>query len=168
MALLAFCPIETGVISEVCSINIIYLAVSKSKWCYVRRAGGQSISVSGTHVGPMTRSLSLSDSCGFADVGHLLWLKNGSTYSLQLPLVLASMVVLGLESHGTNDCVLLSQIQDSLSLEGQIPIFISPYPPIIPPGSVFPFPSPLTTRKAAVELFSLPPLRAVFYATWTA
>jgi hypothetical protein len=39
---------------------------------------------------------------------------------------LASAVVLGSESHGTHDHILLSQIRDSLKLEGQVPVFISP------------------------------------------
>jgi hypothetical protein len=45
---------------------------------------------------------------------------------LQLLLVLASAVILSSESHGTNDNILYSQIRDSPSLEGQIPVFISP------------------------------------------
>jgi hypothetical protein len=45
---------------------------------------------------------------------------------LQLLLVLASSVILGPESHGTRDRILLSQIRDSPNLEGQAPVFISP------------------------------------------
>jgi hypothetical protein len=45
---------------------------------------------------------------------------------LQLLLVLASAVILGSESRGTCDHILLSQIRDSPKLEGQVPIFISP------------------------------------------
>jgi hypothetical protein len=46
---------------------------------------------------------------------------------LQLMLVLASAVILGSESHGTHDHrILLSQIGDSPSLEGQVRVFISP------------------------------------------
>jgi hypothetical protein len=45
---------------------------------------------------------------------------------LQLLLVLASTVILGYESNGTHDYILLSQIRDSLSLEDQVPVFISP------------------------------------------
>jgi hypothetical protein len=44
---------------------------------------------------------------------------------LQLLLTLASAVILRSESRGTHDHILLSQIRDSLSLEGQIPVFIS-------------------------------------------
>jgi hypothetical protein len=45
---------------------------------------------------------------------------------LQLLLVLASAVILGSESRGTRDHILLSQIRDSPNLEGQDPVFISP------------------------------------------
>jgi hypothetical protein len=44
---------------------------------------------------------------------------------LQSLLVLASAVILGSESRGTRDLILLSQIRDSLYLEGQVPVFIS-------------------------------------------
>jgi hypothetical protein len=43
-----------------------------------------------------------------------------------LLLVLASAVILGSESHGTRDHILLPQIRDSPNLEGQVHIFISP------------------------------------------
>jgi hypothetical protein len=45
---------------------------------------------------------------------------------LQLLLVLASAVILGSESRGTHDHILLSQIWDSPNLEGLVPVFISP------------------------------------------
>jgi hypothetical protein len=45
---------------------------------------------------------------------------------LQLLLVLASAVILGPESCGIRDHILLSQIRDSPNLEGQVPVFISP------------------------------------------
>jgi hypothetical protein len=45
---------------------------------------------------------------------------------LQMLLVLASEVILGFESRGTRDHILLSQIRDSTNLEGQVPVFISP------------------------------------------
>jgi hypothetical protein len=41
-------------------------------------------------------------------------------------LVLASAVILGSESLGTHDHILLSQIRGSPNLEGQVPVFISP------------------------------------------
>jgi hypothetical protein len=42
-----------------------------------------------------------------------------------LLLALASAVILRAESCGTHDHILLSQIRDSLNLEGQVPVFIS-------------------------------------------
>jgi hypothetical protein len=42
---------------------------------------------------------------------------------LQLLLTLASAVILGSESRGTHDHILLSQIRDSPNLEGQDPVF---------------------------------------------
>jgi hypothetical protein len=45
---------------------------------------------------------------------------------LQLLLVLASAVILTSVSRGTRDHILLSQIRDSLKLEDQVPLFISP------------------------------------------
>jgi hypothetical protein len=47
-------------------------------------------------------------------------------YRLQLLLVLASSVILGSESRGTHDHILLSQIRDSPNLGGQVHVFISP------------------------------------------
>jgi hypothetical protein len=43
----------------------------------------------------------------------------------ELTLVLASAVILGSESSGSHDHILLSQIRDSPKLEGQVPVFIS-------------------------------------------
>jgi hypothetical protein len=45
---------------------------------------------------------------------------------LQLLLVLASVVILGSEFHGTRDHILLSHIQGSPNLGGQVPVFIYP------------------------------------------
>jgi hypothetical protein len=51
---------------------------SKSKLCYDRQSVGQSVLVTNTHLGLTSRSLLLSDSCGFVDVGRSLWQENGS------------------------------------------------------------------------------------------
>jgi hypothetical protein len=66
----------------------------------------------------------------------------GRVCRLQLLLALASAVILGSESRGTHDHILLSQIRDSPNLEGQVPVFIYPQEqcgPVIPPGTGFPF-----------------------------
>jgi hypothetical protein len=44
---------------------------------------------------------------------------------LQLLLVLVRVVILRSESRGTHDHLLLTQIRDSLNLEGQVPVFIA-------------------------------------------
>jgi hypothetical protein len=44
---------------------------------------------------------------------------------LQMLLALASEVILGFESCGTHDHILLSQVRDFPNLEGQVPVFIS-------------------------------------------
>jgi hypothetical protein len=46
--------------------------------------------------------------------------------NLQLLLALTSAVILGFESRWTHGHILLSQTRDSLNLEGQVPVFISP------------------------------------------
>jgi hypothetical protein len=51
---------------------------SNSKLCYSQQSVGQSLLVSSTHLGPKTRFLLLSDSCGFVDVWHPLWQEEGS------------------------------------------------------------------------------------------
>jgi hypothetical protein len=55
-----------------------------------------------------------------------LSLARGRVCRLQLLLALASAVILGSESSGTHDHILLSQIRDSPNLEDQVPVFISP------------------------------------------
>jgi hypothetical protein len=52
-------------------------------------------------------------------------LARGWVCRLQLLLALAIAVILRSESRGTHDQMLLSQIRDSHTLEGQVPVFIS-------------------------------------------
>jgi hypothetical protein len=100
------------------------------------------------HLGPKNRFLLLSESCGFVDVpSPTKW----RVCRLQWLLVLASAVILGPESRGTYDHILLSQIRDSSNLEGQVPVFISPQEhigPVIPPGTGLPLFEPAYTRDA--------------------
>jgi hypothetical protein len=53
-------------------------------------------------------------------------LTRGWVCRLQLLLAHVSVVILGYESHGTYDHILLSQIRDSPKLEGQVSVFICP------------------------------------------
>jgi hypothetical protein len=62
--------------------------------------------------------------------------------SFQLLLAFASAVILGSESRGSHDHILLSQIRDFPNLKDQVPIFITPrnrveqlYPQAL--GSIF-------------------------------
>jgi hypothetical protein len=76
---------------------------------------------------------------------------------LQLLLVLASRVILGFEPRGTHDNILLSQIWDSLSLKGQVPVFMSSKNKVshlYRQALGFLSSSP-TTRRAKVEVFLL-------------
>jgi hypothetical protein len=53
-------------------------------------------------------------------------LTRGWVCRLQLLLIHASAVLLRVESRGTQDHILFSQIRDSPNLEDQVPVFISP------------------------------------------
>jgi hypothetical protein len=73
-------------------------------------------------------------------------LMTGWVCRLQMLLALASSVILGSESRGTRDHILLSQIRGSPNLEGQVPVFTSP-------RNWVPFSLPPTTRRTTVEVF---------------
>jgi hypothetical protein len=79
----------------------------------------------------------------------------GRICRLQLLLALASADNLRSESRGTHDHILLSQIRDSLNLEGQVPVFISPRDSVaqLYSQALVPFSSPPTTSRATVEVF---------------
>jgi hypothetical protein len=81
----------------------VHVSHIKSKLRYDRRSVGESVFVSGTHLGPMARFLLLSDSCGSA-------LSDERTRSLELLLGLDSAVIFGSEIRRTHDNVLLLQI----------------------------------------------------------
>jgi hypothetical protein len=71
------------------------------------------------------RILLLSFSCRLVHVGAPS-LTGEQVSRLQLLLALTRAVVLGSESNGTRDHILLFQIRNSSNLEGQVPVFISP------------------------------------------
>jgi hypothetical protein len=102
----------------------LMVSQSKSKLCYDRRSVGQSVLVSSTHLGLTTRFLLLRHLrvcwCG------VLPLMRERVCHLQFLLFLASAVILGSESRGTHDHILLFQIRDSPKLEVQVSVFISP------------------------------------------
>jgi hypothetical protein len=84
---------------------------SKSKLYYDRWSAGQSVLEQSNLLGLTTRSLLLSDSCGFRWFGTPS-LMRGRVCRLQLLLALASAVIFGSESCRTHDHILLSQIRD--------------------------------------------------------
>jgi hypothetical protein len=85
---------------------------SKSNLYYDRRSVSQSVLEESTHLGLTTRSLLLSDSCGFVCMRHSLSMTRGRVYRLLLLLALASAVIFGSEFRGTRAHILLSQIRD--------------------------------------------------------
>jgi hypothetical protein len=103
---------------------MLFRYLCKSKLCYDRRLVGQSVLVSSTHLGLKTqifitvRQLRVSS---FGDPS----LTRRRFCRLQLLLVFSRAVILGSESRGTHDLILLSQIRDSPNLEGQVLVFIS-------------------------------------------
>jgi hypothetical protein len=111
-------------------------------------------------LGPSPLRLKTSNFFQLNPCGHSPYvtssLTKGWVCRLQLLLVFASAVILGSESSGTHNQILLSQIRDSPNLEGLVPVFMSPMEqggPVVPPSTGFPFSSPPTTRRATVEVF---------------
>jgi hypothetical protein len=95
-------------------------------------------------------------------------LTRGRGCNLLLLLVLASPVPLWSESRGTQDHILLSQFLRLPEPGEPSPRIYIPQelgepdiPP--PPGHWVPFPSPLTTRRATVEVFSPASTREAMY-----
>jgi hypothetical protein len=64
------------------------------------------------------------NTCGYCP--YVTFLTRRWVCRLQLLLGLASAVILGSDSRGTHDHILLSQIRHSPNPEGQVPVFISP------------------------------------------
>jgi hypothetical protein len=109
----------------------------KSKLCYDRRSVGQSVLVhpSGSRDQRFVTARELRISSFRAH-----FFTRGLVGGLQLLLALASTVILGFESRGIHDHILLSQIRDSPSLKGRhIYILQQQGDPVIPPGTGFPF-----------------------------
>jgi hypothetical protein len=121
--------------------NPLLLLAESQSYVMTENSVSQPVLVSSTHLGPKTRFLLLSDSCGFVDVGHpiLTW---GQVCHLQLQLSLTCIVILGSEHCGTLDHILLPQVSDFPILQGQAPVFKTPRNRVVqlhPPGTGFPF-----------------------------
>jgi hypothetical protein len=86
-------------------------------------------------------------------------LTRGRVCRLQLLLALASAVILRSESRRTHDRILLSQIRDSLNLEDQVLVVISPRNRVtrLFPGSGFPFRRLLRLAGLRLRYLNPPP-----------
>jgi hypothetical protein len=136
-------------------VQTLYSLKLKLKLNYDRQSVGQSVLVSGTHLGPATNSFFLEIFFRQLQVCYFVApsLTRGRVCNLLLLLVLASAVPLGSEC-GTQDHILLSQFL-------RLPQPGGPghriYIPQEQGGS-----SPLTTRRATMEVFSPASTRDLF------
>jgi hypothetical protein len=129
------CPI----ISSSCynSSLVILLVIRTKVKVTMRLTISQSVSLGvEAHLGLMTRYLLLFDNYGLVFVGGPLWREDGCL--LYMLVALASAVILGSESLGTRDHILLSDLR-------------------------LPFSSPPTSRRVTVEVFQ-PASTRVAYA----
>jgi hypothetical protein len=128
--------------------------MSKSQLFYDRRSVGQSVLVLSPHLGPKTRFLLLSDSCGFVDIGAPS-LARGRVCHLQLLLVHASAIIFGSVSRGTHDHILLSRFETPPTWRAESSYLYPPGRgwPSYTPKHLVPFSSPPTIRSATVEVF---------------
>jgi hypothetical protein len=102
------------------SLISIIASKSKSEFCYDRRSVGQSVLVSGPHLGPVTVSRLQVYWRG------ALSLTRGRVCRLQLLLGFASAVIHGSESRGLITIFYCLRFETLPNLEGQAPVFISP------------------------------------------
>jgi hypothetical protein len=126
---------------------------SQSQRCYDRRSFGESVLVSSFILDRRPDFLYCQTVAGLLMWGALS--DERTACHLQLLLALASAVILGSESHGTNDHILLPQILDSSNLEGQVLVFTSRRntDASLNPMHWFPFSSSHTTRRVTMEVF---------------
>jgi hypothetical protein len=103
---------------------IVFLIEVMSNLCYNWWSVGQYILVSSPHLGPKTRFLSLSDSCGFVDVGHPLWREEGLSFTIAAGPHQRSHS----QVQVPQDSWPYFAVSDLwlCNLEGHIPVFISP------------------------------------------
>jgi hypothetical protein len=134
----------------------MYAFKSKSKLSYDRRSVGQSVLVSGHHQGPWPIFLLLDIFFGQLQICYFVApsLTRGRVCNLVLLQCLAS-AGLWSESHGTQDYVIIQFLRLLPTWRARSPYL---YPkkqggPVIPPRHWVPFLSPLTTRRATVEVF---------------
>jgi hypothetical protein len=125
------------------------LTDSKLKLTYDRRSVSQSVSVSGSHLEPMTKFFySVWQLQVYCCGAPSLMRGRVSNLLIYLLLGLARAVMLRSKSWRT-ETIFYCPIWDSPNLEGQVPVFISPRNRVaqLYPGHWVPFLSPLTTRR---------------------
>jgi hypothetical protein len=135
--------------------------LTKSKSRSYVTTDGQSVSVSSTHLGSKTSSFLLPDNCGFVDVGRPLWREDGSSvYNCCWSSPAQSF-------SGPSPSGLMT-IFYCLRFE-TAPTWRAMYPYLFPPGIGRPsytprywvaFSSPLTARRATMEVFAPASTRA--------
>jgi hypothetical protein len=108
----------------------INMCIVKLKLIYDRQSVGQSVLVSGAHLGSMTNfSFSLkfsSDICVFVILYRPLWREDGSViYLYNCFWALPEQSLLS-RSPAELTTIFYCLIWDSPNLEGQVPVFISP------------------------------------------
>jgi hypothetical protein len=98
----------------------------------------------------------LSGNCGFLDVVRPLWREDGSViFSYNCFWALPEQLLSG-QSPAELTTILYCLIWDSPNLEGQVPVFISPgnrVAQLYPRALSSLYDTPLTTRRATVEVF---------------
>jgi hypothetical protein len=129
-----------------------YLTSQKSKLYYDRWPVGRSVLVSNNHLGPNTRLLLLSNSCGFLAVGCP---DERMCLLFQTAAALTSTVILGSESSRTDDIVYCLRFETPITWRAR---FLYLYPPgtgwpSYPSRHWVPFLSPPTTCRVMVEVF---------------
>jgi hypothetical protein len=138
-------------------------ALHFSKLYYDRHSVGQSVLMSGTHLGPAIffRQLRV---CYFV----ALSLMRGRVCNLLLLLVLASTVPLGSESRGTQYHILLSQFSRFLQPAGPGPRIYIPQEqggPVIPLSTGFPYCRLLRLAGLLWRYSNPPPYVSSHYST---
>jgi hypothetical protein len=119
------CPLPLGsrIVPDL-SYQLLTHHNSKSKLFYDWRFSANQFVLAPSSLRLTTSNFFQLNPCGHSP--HVTSLMRGRVCRLQLLLALTSAVILGFDSCGTHDHILLSQIRDSPNLEGQAPVFISP------------------------------------------
>jgi hypothetical protein len=130
------------------ALNWLNQSLKKSKLCYDGRSIGQYVLVSSRHLGPKTRFLLLSDSCGFVDAGLPLWWEDMSDV-YNFCWASPAQLFPGPYPTGLMTIFCCLNFWDSPDQEGRCAYLCPPGIgwPIYPPRHWVPFPWPLLLRN---------------------